>query len=79
MSIDYYLVSKEKKIQMPLFTMGFGGCQMVDKRWVFDFILATGNDMKLVHEQSDERPDSDEEGWTFINAWHEYKEKKDQP
>jgi len=77
MSVDYYLVCKEKKIHMPLFTMGLCGCQMVDKRWVFDFILATGNDMRLVHEQSDDLPAGDEEGWTFINAWHEYKEKSD--
>lgn len=74
MSVDYYLVSKENKIQMPLFTMNFGGCSLVDKRWVFDFILAAGNDVKLVPEQSDDRPDDDEEGWTFINSWHEYKE-----
>lgn len=78
MSEDYYLVCKAKKIYMPLFTMNMGCIGLSDKRWVFDFILACGGDeIKLVHEQSDDMPEDRHEngsGWVFMNAWHPYLE-----
>lgn len=80
MSENYYLVCKDKKTLMPLFSMGLGGISLVDKRWVFDFILkCSGSEVKLLHGDADEVPDDEEQksGWEFINAWHEYKETKD--
>lgn len=77
MSVDYYLVCKEKKIIMPLFSMNMGGIGLSDKRWVFDFIMACGgSEVKLLHEQADEIPDCDEQEkeWNYMNAWHPYKE-----
>lgn len=79
MSTDYYLVCKEKKIIMPLFSMNMGGIGLSDKRWVFDFILACdGSDIQLLHEQDDRIPDCDEQEkeWQFMNAWHPYKDKE---
>ena len=80
MSVDYYLVCKEKKIIMPLFTMNMARIGLSDKRWVFDFILACGGEeIKLLHEQAEEMPHYDEQQkeWNFINAWHPYKESEE--
>lgn len=82
MSHDYYLVCKAKKIYMPLFSMNMGGIGLSDKRWVFDFVLASGGEeIKLVDEnnENDMPEDRHEEGsgWTFMNAWHPYVEKED--
>lgn len=79
MSEDYYLICKEKKIYMPLFTMNLGGCSVSSKNWVFDFILACGgSEIKLLHEQSEEMPGCEEKeaGWTFMNAWHPHPDDK---
>lgn len=78
MSDDYYLVCREKKVIMPLFSMNMGGNFLVDKRYVFDFILKCGHsEIKLLWEQSREIPGCDEQQkeWEFINAWHPYVEK----
>lgn len=76
MSEDYYLVCREKKLVMPLFSMNLGGIGLSDKRWVFDFILAAGNEsIELIHEQADNFPDyHEEDSWKFMNAWHPYVE-----
>ena len=69
MSVDYYLVSVEKKVCMPIFTMSMGSCWQPDKRYLFDFILAAGHDIRLVHEDADDiRPSHDEPGWTYIDS-----------
>jgi len=83
MSHDYYLVCKEKKIYMPMFTTVFGNCGFTDKRYTFDFILECGgSQILLVDENSDDYlsivdEDTGEEatGWKFINAWQEYRDK----
>lgn len=81
MSEDYYLVCKEKKIYMPIFSMNMGGLGLSDKRFVFDFVLACeGAEIKFVNEHNEnDMPESNEDtgekdGWKFINTWHEYKE-----
>lgn len=78
MSHDFYLVCKEKKIYMPIFTMVMGSCSLSDKRWVFDFILKCGGSpIMLVDENNeDDMPEYDDESWEFINAWHKYEEIK---
>lgn len=80
MSEDYYLVCRDKKIYMPIFSMSMGSIGLSDKRWVFDFILACeGKEIKFLHEQSEEMPnhETEKEGeWKLINAWHPYKEQE---
>jgi len=85
MSHDYYLVCKEKKIYMPIFSMNMGGLGLSDKRWVFDFVLkCTGSEIKFVDENNEEEmPSYDEKtgevlGWEFMNAWHPYIEQPNQ-
>lgn len=78
MSEDYYLVCKDKKILMPLFSMSMGGVGVVSANWVFDFVLASSrHEIKLVHEDSDDMPeDWHEENteWKFMNAWHKHED-----
>lgn len=75
MSVDYYLVSAEKKVWMPIFTMTVGGCWQPDKRYVFDFLLAAGSDVKLIQEEHAGLPEQqDDKEWTFINSYHPYPE-----
>jgi hypothetical protein len=77
MSQDYYLVCKEKKLWMPIFTMNMGGCGFTDKNYTFDFILAcSGSEILLVDENNEtDMPDREDETWTFINAWQPYIDK----
>lgn len=73
MSSDYYLICPEKKVQMPLFTMNLGGIGLVNKNWVFDFIMeCSGQEMFLVHEDNARRPEYDDAKCTFINSWHKH-------
>jgi hypothetical protein len=75
MSEDYYLICKTKKLYMPIFTMNMGGIGLSDKRWIFDFVLAAGGEsIEMLHENLVESEQWDKDGWTFMNAWHPYKE-----
>lgn len=79
MSVDYYLVCREKKVIMPAFSfVTMGGGWVPDARWFEKFIFASGGaPSMLLHEDSDLLPSCDEKEkeWQFINAWHPFSEK----
>lgn len=73
MSIDYYLIAREKRVYMPIYSMG--SCHGVDEEWLYDFILLVEQaKIELVSEfnlpLSDEDETLQEMGWKFINSWH---------
>lgn len=77
MSTDYFIICPDKLVWMPIYTMGLGGNWQVDKRYMFDFLLeCSGCEIKIIQEQTAEWDEchEDENGWRFVNSWHEYQE-----
>lgn len=67
---------------MPIFTMTMGKVWCAQPEWVFDFTLATSGEPveylseHAVHDMAEDDGNTlEDEGWTFMNAWHPYQDK----